>query len=64
MTNREKLISMLVAMLDGKSDKELERIIDLVREYLVLVDETIKTEITYANSELNKKGKSTKPLPY
>ena len=34
MTNREKLISMLVAMLDGKSDKELERIIDLVREYL------------------------------
>ena len=54
MTNREKLISMLVAMLDGKSDKELERIIDLVREYLVLVDQASKTDITYANSELNK----------
>lgn len=54
MTNREKLISMLVAMLDGKSDKELERIIDLVREYLVLVDEASKTDIPYTNSESNK----------
>ncbi len=54
MTNREKLISMLVAMLDGKSDKELERIIDLVREYLVLVNEASKTDIPYTNSESNK----------
>ena len=54
MTNREKLISMLVAMLDGKSDIELERIIDLVREYLVLVNEASKTDIPYTNSESNK----------
>lgn len=54
MTKREKLISKLVAMLDGKSDKEIERIIDLVHEYLFLVDEASETEITYANSELNK----------
>lgn len=54
MTNREKLISMLVAMLDGKSDQELKRIIDLVREYLVLVDEASKTDIPYTNSESNK----------
>ena len=54
MTNREKLISMLVAMLDGKSDKELERIIDLVREYLVIVNEASKTDIPYTNSESNK----------
>lgn len=54
MTNREKLISMLVAMLDGKSDKELERIIDLVREYLVLVDEASKTDTPYTGFESNK----------
>lgn len=54
MTNREKLISRLIAMLDEKPDKEIERIIDLVHEYLVLVDEASKTEITYANYESNK----------
>ena len=54
MTNREKLISKLVAMLEGKSDKDIERIINLVHEYLVLVDQASKTDITYANSELNK----------
>lgn len=54
MTNREKLISKLVAMLEGKSDKDIERIINLVHEYLVLVDQASKTDITYVNSELNK----------
>lgn len=57
MTNREKLISMLVAMLDGKSDKELERIIDLVREYLVLVDEASKTDTPYTGSESTESNK-------
>lgn len=39
MTFREKLISELIGILDSKSDKEIESVLNLVKEFYSLVDE-------------------------
>lgn len=39
MTFREELISELIGILDSKSDKEIEYVLNLVKEFYSLVDE-------------------------
>ena len=39
MTFREELISELIGILDSKSDKEIESVLNLVKEFYSLVDE-------------------------